>query len=193
MARFRRRRIASRPRRPREWFTFSVADATTGTPTSVQLSTTAFGAPSYWADYIWTPDEMTQNFDEPTILRTIVRGAMISQLAIATNQNLSIYLGLVLLKHENMSSPFSAAQLLTIPEPYFDGDTDWIYNWHFTLNMPVNTQLSALHAIPGAGEADIKTRRKVPNGHGLAMIIGVESSAAHTIRISMHGRMLIAN
>jgi hypothetical protein len=138
---------------------------------------------------------MTTLYDEPTLLRTIARWSFIPNGATIANNSYFMQFGLIALDFEAPGGQLPAGAIPYVPLPYYDGDSDWIYTWHVT--VPTATQSifqSFFASVNGLGEMDLKTRRRFPNGHGLAVVAMYESSTgAGSAYFSTSGRLLFAN
>jgi len=101
-------------------------------------------------------------------------------------------MGIITLKLENPGNPFTAAQLATVPWPYFDGDSDWLWHRHFAFGVRAlnNFDINITTVLD-----DIKSRRVIPNGSGLALISYFEISpgSVATYIHQFSARILVAN
>jgi len=123
---------------------------------------------------------MTTSFDEPTLVRTLVQWSLNGVQSAAGDYSAFFAMGLIQLKAEGLSTPFTTAQLQTLPWPYWDGDSDWI--WHRFLPFTVHTgNVHFAYAnLPGSGAEDIRTKRKFQNGTGLALIVYADIRTVNT-------------
>lgn len=192
--RFKRRRRARGPskRRALEWIGFNSVNAGTGSP-AAHVNIPIGGI---YGNYILSPDELTTLYDEPTLLRSILRfSAATTNAAVANGTDWFFGWGLVALDFEAPGGTLPAAVLPYVPLPFFDSDTDWIYEYHQTVVSGQQTLKPALDAtVNGAGEVDIRTRRRFPNGHGLALIAYFDCNTVNMqINVNFAGRLLFAN
>lgn len=189
-----RRRSRSRgrtPRRPKEWLGYASTVAATGAPVGSIVMTPG----SVYGNYILSPDEMTTLYDEPTFIRGLLRHTLAWNLVPNAGTTVFFGYGLIALKIEAAGGVLPAASLPFLPLPYFDADSDWIYETHYNIVSDGSTQIGAVYGILNAlGEVDIKTKRRFPNGYGLALIAYYDSSQAGlNARLSVTGRVLLAN
>jgi len=177
VARFRRRTFRGRrsPTRSREWLGHAIVDPSTGSPATAVALDGSLGA-AIWGGYLVDPDTMTTIFDEPTLVRSIIHWQQNQIQPALADSGYFLALGLIALKSEQMSSPFTAAELNTVPWPYWDADSDWIWHQMYAYTNQTSVRSYASAVMPGVGEADIRTKRKFPNGTGLALIMYYEAT-----------------
>lgn len=196
MARFSRRR----PRRsrsiskvrPLEWVGYNSVDGATGSP-AAHVSM-AGGAGTVYANYILSPDEMTTLYDEPTLVRSILRWNVSIASGVTANNDWFFAWGLIALNLEAPGGTLPAAVLGYIPLPFFDADSDWIYEFHSTQTSGMTLTTSIDATLTGVGEHDIRTRRKFPNGHGLALVAYYATTGGiGQANVQFSGRLLFAN
>jgi len=149
-----------------------------------------------YASYILLPDEMTVAFDEPTLMRWLFNWSFRTSAGAATgNQVLNLQLGLIKLSMENVTNPFAAASLAYVPLPFDDGDSAWIWQLNYTGILGVSDALLVQSGPPSVTE--VKTRRKIENGEGLALIASTKMEVAATGGVSgwlsFSGRFLLLN
>lgn len=193
MRRMRRRRSKGpSKRRSLEWIGYNTIDGVTGRPNKSVVMTNQ----SIYANYILSPDEMTTLYDEPTLLRSIVRwSCSTTNSNVLNGQTWFFGWGLVALDVEAAGGTLPGAVLPYIPLPFFDSDTDWIFEYHASFTSGQQLVATTLDAVlEGTGQQDIRARRRFPNGHGLALICYFDSdNASLQLNASFSGRLLFAN
>lgn len=190
-----RRQSGARKLRAREWVSHRFINTTTFVPTVVAfpLATTAV---QVYGNYILSPDDMTINFDEPTLMRWILQWSFQTNQSPGADCALSLQLGLIKLSLEGATAPFNAGDVARIPLPFDDGDSAWIWQSCQTIVLRVNEKTTILSGS-GGEQLNIKTRRKVENGEGLAMVAVTQmetpASSGTVGWLSFSGRLLLLN
>jgi len=198
-SRFRRSR--SSPIRNREWvgWTTTNAGGTYNEPRTVFVSPTGF-----LRDWILTPNECAEFFDEPTIVRLLARFEMHvagTPTQVAAGYRLTLRGGLIIWKGSIADPTLEAAALQTI-DPQ-SPSTDWLwwdeFHLHFESGQYLGTQSNhsgSANAMdtPQYGKIDIRAKRKIPVGSGLAgswELLG--DSTGQGVWIHTDGRFLLLN
>lgn len=191
MRRFKRRTRGPSPIRAKEWVAFAQVDAATQRPNASIL----LPSQTIYASWILSPDEMTTLYDEPTLLRSILRYSFVPNTQPPAGDGSFLSFGLIKANFETAAGGALPAALLPfVPLPFFDGDSDWIYEWHSTIPSTGVSFLASVYAAQnGNGQEDIRARRKFPDGHGLLLVIYNDSSANVAYRCTVQGRLLFAN
>lgn len=145
-----------------------------------------------YANYILSPDEMTSFYDEPTLLRSILRWVAVTSSAPTSGQDWFFGWGLIQLDFELPGGTIAGTYAPALPLPYFDADSEWIYTWYQTVvsGSVLNGGFGA--TANGVGMEDIRTRRRFQNGKGLALIAYYDGFASNLF-CQFSGRLLFAN
>jgi len=176
--------------RSKEWLGFGQIDAQTGSPA---VSILLLNPITVYADFILDPDEMSQAFDEPTLLRVLFNWHMRTIQGAPADTALFIGVGLIKLSLEGTSHPFTSGDLANTPLPFVDGDSPWLYHSITQIGVKQGDR----QQVDGSdqGTLDIRSRRKFENGEGLALVIWYETATVNTFNawINVSGRLLFAN
>lgn len=179
-----RRRFARAPRKTKEWFTWYNY---TSDPADHEVTILPPG--SYFTDWILNPLQMAEVFDSPTHMRSLF------ELIIAYGPGAGT----------GGTGIYPAAGLFTCQEtgagpqplnPLYDG---WMSNWLWTgypdLVRPpaASIALAVQSTWKGIDVLDIRSRRKLPPGTGLAFIVTNPSTSDDSISFSICGRSLFAH
>lgn len=176
--------------RPKEWFGFTTADPATGSPAAKITITT----PGVYANYLMSPDDVTAFYDEPTILRMILRFNVVPSQSPANGQTDFLSWGLIVTDIEASGGTLPAGLIPFVPLPFNDADSPWLYQWFAAYPSSTTLWLSNYATLNGSGQEDIRTRRRIPNGFGIMLVATYESSlAAKSVYWTFHGRILVAN
>jgi len=190
-----RGRRSGKPKRAREWLASSLIDPVTQQP--VVGIVFSGGIPyEVYADWILSPDAASGLYDEPTVLRMLIQWSWITTTTSNAPMAAHVEIGIITLKLEGTSSPFATpGELDNVPLPFLDGDSDWLWCKQYTVPVSPNAFHTSFATIPGQGFEDIRTRRKIPNGYGLALIIAYESAGviAPAALATFSSRILFAN
>jgi len=176
------RRVAKGPRRSREWIEWWTAIATTPTdPDWIDL-----GVGSIFANYILDPLQMQNEFDEPTMVRNIVRWWVTADGT--PPMRLSAYFGLI-------SSTLKTPPFFDAPVPTLDGADDWIWKTVVAGRADLAAGSAQLTQLPNDkyGFEDIKTKRKFSDGRGLMLVVENPPSSNVGFHFMMNGRTLFLN
>jgi len=138
---------------------------------------------------------MTEIYDEPTLVRSLISvTAHCTNTSAPSDMNVFFHAGLIKLRHEGMSVPFTGAELANLPFPYLDQDSDWIWQFQRCFFLPVNDRV-ILTGAPESGWEDVRTKRKFENGSGLAFVMGYETNgnANPDCVVTLRARFLLLN
>lgn len=192
---FRRRRPIARGRRParaREWWNFTNVDPTAFTPiAAITMSTSTVG--SVYANYILSPEEMTNLYDEPTLVRGMVNANFIFPAGAAVS-NFGIFYGLIQLDLQAPGGTLSPSAAALVPRPWFDPTAPWIWTKYCRFNTVTGFTGLEAQAFGWGVETQFKTKRKFENGSGLAIVIEQYASTnGIVISHNVDGRLLFLN
>lgn len=187
----RRRAAPIRGRRTKEWVGYN-SQSTDGTNLATQI---ALNSSTTYANYILSPDDMTVLFDEPTLLRSLFGYSWTVQSTFAANNSVFIAMGLIKSTLEAPSGVLPGALLPYVPLPFFDSDSEWIYETHYTVSAGTNLVPGGQNAfLNHVGREDIRTKRKFPGGTGLLLVAYCQTvSGAGGINLTVSGRSLFLN
>jgi len=149
----------------------------------------------YAANWLLSPNDAADFYDEPTLIRTLSRfrcNVAISTGDIANEYGALVQFGLIIYKGDDNVPPFINT---------LDVTKDWIYYDSVMLYHHAGAigQVFAVdaEATPYLGVVDIKSKRKIPEGSGLAAIVfnNNQFPALDTIAIDFYwgGRYLMIN
>lgn len=193
---FRRRRTSSRarsgrPRRTREWFNWETINPTTGYHRPFLLgpgqSSTAF---------LITPNDAQEFYDEPTIVRLLIRQWLIAQPVTATVAfETHIWSGILVARDNGYGDPPDISVTR--------GDYDWLW-WqsvHFSRLTNVFGTIPGMGVLsaefgPQQGVIDVRAKRKIPQGFGLLYcnyVTGTPDYEAAAVMGYTSGRGLLLN
>jgi len=179
--RFLRRPLSRAAKLTKEWISWYSANDVTGDFTIVTLAPGAV-----WARWILDPASAAATFDIPTLMRTIF-WPQVSFNAIAGSTATNVRYGLYVCG-ETGAGP-------TQLDPWNDG---WMSNFlnvgHYTYQATPAVGGAALptYTIPHDG-IDVKTKRKLTGGNGLAIIFVNDPVSNGSATISVAGRTLVAH
>lgn len=166
--RFKRRRSSARRGSPPGrkvwggWTTFLDPGISVGAP---QL-----GFNEYNADWLLSPNDAEDFYDEPTVIRLISRflcSVDISTGDIANEYAALVQWGIIVTNPDgNGDVPFINLNDVTKQWLYHDE----ILLWHYAGHISQGFSLSATGG-PQQGRVDIRSKRKIPEGSGLAAIV----------------------
>lgn len=188
----RSRRPRTTNRRSREWHSFALVDSGSGFPGG-RINLTANN--SVYAGFINSPDDMTILYDEPTL----VRGIMDYDFIQPTGQSVSGFmLGLGLIKSSIEGFPgaiTTAAVLATVPRPYLDGDSPWIWRRTITWGLATGFTGYTFNSAAGQQPEEFATKRKFHNGEGLLLVAEAFNYSAGAVNVNLgwSGRLLWLN
>jgi len=179
MPRFSRssRRPASRAARlTKEWYGTWTFASDPESPTPITLASS-----SYFRDWIISPTDALNFFDEPTILRT-VGSLWLAGDAIAATVATQVELGFIVTRDEGL------AGTPPIRDPLLEADYDWMFTWYSGVIAPV---AAGAGAWSEGFNFNSLTRRKMPGGFGLA--VNVVNRGTGAVRFMMQMRTLFAH
>jgi len=182
----RRSRSGNRKRRTYEWTAFRTSpDDDYDIPGSIVLPPNAF-----LPQWLMSPPDAQFFFDEPVIERLLVRLTAITTASTAElgTDNIGGVLnaGIIVWKSDE-NEPNS----LILAE---DGSKDWLWHEDWCLYKAVGESFGVL-SVPATGglyqgRQDLRARRRIPDGSGLAMVVGTSANLTHDIRMYVSGRIL---
>lgn len=181
------RRRGSSPLRPREWWGF-VTSATLNLDEPSALSLNPGFSSIGW---ILSPNDAQEFFDRPTLVRLLFRITCITNLGSESfNQtwNTVARFGIILWRSDE-------ASIDNIDSNDYTHDWIWydqIILYHFVDEV---TGISALPAQSGPfqGVIDVRSKRKIPDGYGIAMVLTNDESSDTGIHVASAGRLLVLN
>jgi len=186
MRRFRRGRGRGK-QRTREWI------AATTSPTEVYEEPGALIlAPNqFTSSWILHPGDSTDFFDEPTLVRTLVHLSYLTDVSASVvstgTWNDSIWIGFVIWR-----SDIAGPNDLLIAA---NGSRDWIWWFQgYTYKLAVGQFIvqGGGTANPGQGNMfDLKGKRKIPNGSGIAFCAQTPATNDAEIEFAISTRMLL--
>lgn len=184
---------SSRPIRNREWITWTSSLASGySVPNMIEL------APTNLANaWIVTPEECRDEWDEPTVVRSLIRfhaRPVGSTAALGGTWDATIRGGLIVWKG-NVNGPPGLTSLDDL-DPN-DGSLDWLW-WdeihmeHTTGDLLFNDGIES-EATPQGGRIDIRAKRKMELGFGLAGAFVNVAASSINVRMFFSGRALLLN
>jgi len=198
MSPFRRRRARSTGgnrgvKRNREWITWTSSLASGyAVPNLIEL------APGdRFNSWIITPEEAKDEWDEPTIVRSLLRffvGVAGGPTVTSATYDLTVRGGLIVWKG-NVNGP-PAATALDDLDPQ-DGSLDWLW-WdeahleHVGIDTFGFNQLAS-SGTPQGGRIDVRSKRKMELGFGLVGAFENVAAASANARMMFSGRALLLN
>ena len=181
------RRMSRRPlsraaRLTKEWSPFW-----TYSPTPADFAPVRIDVGDYFADWIIDPDSAVNLFDEPTVLRTVFQWAIAAAGGGPTPAKTMVSAGIIVCTATG-GDP-------TPLHPRADGWMDWLWtNTQGYFSNPLQ-DLPALWAYmsPAADTWDIRSKRRLEAGQGLAFIAVNDSNQSTDVMMAATGRVLLAH
>lgn len=189
----RTRRSGNRPIRAREWLAFT-SSATTNyeEPSSINI------APDFYNNtWLLSPLDAQAFYDEPTVVRLIIRITAYPEILpddFLGNWEANLTLGIIVTK----SDEATPNNLIDIGDP----TKDWLWwaQFQFYHRLNTGTAIAQLPASSGSADSyDIRAKRRIPDGSGLAIGWANYSSGlapsvpAANVRFFVQGRYLLLN
>lgn len=197
--RFRRRRSSrgrASPQRTREWLMWETIETGTGYHRPFLL-----GANQSSSNWLLDPDTCSNYYDEPTLVRLLIRTwAYAVPPSASTSFETHLWSGIIVARGVTPAT----GGILAVPAiDARRGDYDWLW-WQ---SVHFSRLTSPFGVVPGIGELpasfgpyggviDIKTKRRIPQGHGLLYYNYVPNSpdfANASVAGYTSGRMLLLN
>lgn len=140
-----------------------------------------------FSDWAIDPNDARDFFDEPTIVRTLISD-MCHPVAANSGASIScsLYVGLMVVKSDEAVPPWQ--------EP-LDAGHEWMY-WSQWMMFNGGTSDGFINAGPtrnGGDTIDVKSKRKMPEGYGLAVYAACPSNNSHDVVWAFNGRCLLLN
>jgi len=192
MRRSRSRRAPSRGRaRVKEWVGFNT-QSLDGTNQATQI---ALNSSTVYANYVLSPDSVTSLFDEPTLLRSLLAYSWTVQSTFAANTSVFFALGIIRSTIEAPDGVLPGALSPYVPIPFFDSDSEWIWETHYTVSAGTNLVPGGQNAfLNHVGREDVRAKRKFNGGQGLLLVAWCQTlSGAGGINLTLSGRLLFQN
>jgi len=179
-------------RRAMEWLSWKVTQDITDPKQG--LLVTPGDRLGFW---ILTPGEVRDFFDEPTIVRNIVRNSILGAVDPSGSSQIGGYYaeGLITWKQsmDNDSAPSDPTELPNM----FTGDADFLYYNTIWLGDTVNgSQRQFFAGFASVGQADtfdLRSKRKLEDGEGYLYVVESHSGSDINIIMNTSGRVLLAN
>jgi hypothetical protein len=139
------------------------------------------------SSWILDPDVLEVQYDVVTVLRNLIVTAVSFEPAAATLQYALLCQGLIVAT-EGMD-------LTTPPSPYYDQDYDWLWiaNCQSDSFPIAGTGQSVLSGARNSDYFDIRSKRKIPNGHGLLYVAHLAPGSTLESSHRVDGRLLLAH
>jgi len=178
------------------WGSFSTREETSGGPFPGVLDNNEFQT-----SWLFSPVDAQEFYDEPTLLRTLFRFTAYAQIPTGFNNALTwsqeVRCGIILARAPEATP--DEPELLNLN----DATLDWIWYQIFH-QYHIGGDVISIITIPAVsgplqGVVDLRTKRKIPEGYGLAfMIQNMDQTLAPTdslisVAYSLHGRFLLAD
>lgn len=192
-----RRGRTSRPVRNREWFGWTTV-TNSATDDYYKPGLGALAANQRAATWIIDPIEVANIWDEPTVVRLLLRANFFNAGTAADITNTyrnTVRWGIIAWKGSTLDPATNSSALLGVDGQ--DPGLDWLYydEYHFQhLNLEQGGTFDVLaHSTPYLGKMDIRTKRKLELGYGLAQVVTNIPNSTGTIKYHINGRCLILN
>jgi len=146
------------------------------------------------SSWILDPNDAIEFYDEPTLVRLLLRLTGVIAIPAANSANAweaHVFAGIMTYKYDSLPTPY-----INVDDP----TKDWIW-WSSLGFYHGANEYGTIFSMPAEGGPqigayDIRAKRKIPEGHGLLMVItnfDTGLAEASPIRFYIGGRYLLLN